>query len=481
MPGRNDKTTVALASVGAAVGLTSMKVIVALVTGSLGILAEAAHSGLDLVAALMTLIAIRYAARPPDATHHYGHGKMENLSAFLEAGLLLLTALWVIYEAVRRLAFHEGQIAVSFWAFAVMAISIIVDFSRSRVLLRVARQVGSQALEADALHFSTDIWSSGVVIAGLAVVGLSRHFGWPGWLAQADAVAALGVSGIVLWVSANLARQTIDALLDRAPDEVSGLVRQQVAAVAEVLDVRRTRLRRAGNKFFADLVIAAPRTLTFEQTHTLTEAAEAATRSAIRQSAPQADVDVVVHIEPTIAPSETVRDRIHYLAEEHNVHAHDIHVREVNGSFEAVFDLEVGPHLDLRAADAIAARLEADLLAADPRLSRVVMHLEAPEIEIQPQEDVTDQHAMLLDRVRNAAQAAAGDGQIGAIRIFAPLEPHPAATWDVELWMTFAGQVSLEDAHTRAEAVKRQLRQMLPQLATVTVRTAPADVLNARG
>src|SRR5438128_2323416 len=207
-----EKTVVALSSVLAAIGLTSMKLIVGLLTGSLGILAEAAHSGLDLVAALLTFFAVRVADRPADATHHYGHGKVENLSAFIEAGLLLLTAVWVIYEAIRRLLFHEGHVDPSIWAFIVMAISIIVDFTRSRALLRVARRLGSQALEADALHFSTDIWSSAIVIVGLLVVYLTTLFHLPAWLNLADALAALGVSVIVIWLSLRLAKATIGLL-----------------------------------------------------------------------------------------------------------------------------------------------------------------------------------------------------------------------------------------------------------------------------
>ena len=215
-----EKMVVALSSVVAAIGLTSMKLVVGLLTGSLGILAEAAHSGLDMVAALMTLFAVRFASRPADASHHYGHGKVENVSAFLEAGLLILTAIWIIYEAIRRLLFHDSHVEITIWAFVVMFVSIAVDATRSRVLLQAARRTGSQALEADALHFSTDIWSSSVVIAGLLVVWLTERFSLPGWLGQADAIAALGVSGIVIWVSARLAKETIDALLDRAPETV---------------------------------------------------------------------------------------------------------------------------------------------------------------------------------------------------------------------------------------------------------------------
>src|SRR5947208_624548 len=176
-----EKTMVALSSVGAAIGLTSLKLIIGLLIGSLGILAEAAHSGLDLVAALMTFLAVRVADRPADATHNYGHGKVENLSAFLEVALLLLTAIWIIYEAIQRLLHQDIHVDISIWAFMVMLISIAVDFTRSRALLRVARKLGSQALEADALHFSTDIWSSIVVVLGLLVVYLSQRFPLPSW------------------------------------------------------------------------------------------------------------------------------------------------------------------------------------------------------------------------------------------------------------------------------------------------------------
>ncbi len=334
-----EKTIVALSSVGAAIGLTALKIVVGLLSGSLGILAEAAHSGLDLVAALMTFFAVRVADRPADATHHYGHAKVENLSAFIEAALLLLTALWVIYEAIQRLLFHNGEVEASLWAFLVMVVSILVDFTRSRALLRVARRLGSQALEADALHFSTDIWSSLVVIAGLLIVLLADLLHLPAWVRQADAVAALGVSGIVIWVSLRLARETVDALLDRAPEEYVQQVQTAIEQVQGVSEVRRVRVRRAGNKLFADVVIAASRTFTFEQIHELTERVEEAAMEGVRARSPQAEIDVVVHVEPVASPEETVRDQIHYLAEQQGIHVHDIRVREVSGKLEADFDV----------------------------------------------------------------------------------------------------------------------------------------------
>jgi cation diffusion facilitator family transporter len=479
-----EKTLVALSSVGAAIGLTSLKIIVALLTGSLGILAEAAHSGLDLVAALMTFFAVRVADRPADASHNYGHGKVENLSAFLEAGLLLLTAVWVIYEAIRRLLFHEGHIDASIWAFLVMFVSIGVDFIRSRALLRVARKLGSQALEADALHFSTDIWSSSVVIAGLFVVFLTTHFHLPTWLGQADAVAALGVSGIVIWVSLQLLRETIDALLDRAPEELAAQIQTSIDHVENVNQVRRVRTRRAGNKLFADVIIAAPRTLTFEQTHELTERVEQVATDAVRTKSPQAEIDVVVHVEPTASPQETITDQIHYLAESEGVHAHDIHVREVGGRLEADFDLEVQSDMDLSEAHAVATRLEQAILQSNKHLHRVTTHLEAPNNAVVRRQDVTQYYSDMAANICRIADRTAGSGSTHDVHLYRsrPLtaesgeqQDKQQTELDLVLHTTFDPHIPLSQAHISAEEIQRALRQEYPNLGSVVIHTEPPE------
>src|SRR5580704_6699832 len=208
---RREKKAVALNSILAAVAVTAMKVIVGIATGSLGILSEAAHSGLDLVAAAVTYFSVRVSDKPADAEHQYGHGKIESFSAFVETGLLLLTCVWIVYEAGKRLFFHSVEIEPTVWAFAVMGASIVVDFWRSRRLVRIADKYDSQALHADALHFSTDIWSSATVILGLVLVLFGRKYSVP-WLTKADPIAALVVACIVVYVSSRLARQTVDAL-----------------------------------------------------------------------------------------------------------------------------------------------------------------------------------------------------------------------------------------------------------------------------
>lgn len=478
-----EKAAVALASVGAAIFLTLLKLVVGLLSGSLGILAEAAHSGLDLVAALMTLFAVRVADRPADITHTYGHAKVENLSALAEAGLLLLTAAWVIYEALRRLLTGEGHLDVTIWAFAVMVVSIAVDVTRSRAMLRVARQLGSQALEADALHFGTDIWSSAVVIFGLAVVAASRHFGWPSWLQRADAVAALGVSLIVATVSLRLARGTLDALLDTTPVAALEQIQRRVTELPGVQELARVRVRRAGNKVFADVVIGAPRTTTFEQTHALTELVEEEACAAVDRLYPHSDVDVVVHVEPMESPSETVADQIHMLAERQGVHAHDIRVRQVGDRLEADFDVEVRPEMSLAEAHAAATRLEEAVLAGNYRLARVTTHLEAPAEAAVARQEVTDRYPALVARVRAIADEIAGPGSAHEVHLYRPTEGADGATTsgtggaeeplDLMLHLSFPAAMPIAEAHVRAEAIERALRQAFPALESVVLHTEP--------
>jgi cation diffusion facilitator family transporter len=290
--GDREKQSAALRSLLTAVGLTGIKTVVGLLTGSLGILAEAAHSGLDLVAAIMTFLAVRISGKPPDTDHLYGHGKVENLSALFETVLLLFTCVWIVWEAIHRLLYHRGGIEVTVWSFAVMLTSVAADASRSRMLSRAAKKYNSQALEADALHFQTDVWSSAVVIAGLIAVKTADWFPRLGWLRGGDAVAALGVSVLIVWVSVRLGRRTVDALLDSAPAGMEQKIAVAAKGVEGVRDCHNVRLRASGPKMFIDLHVLVDGGQTLAQAHDLTERIEAA----IQEIAPQADV--TVHPEP---------------------------------------------------------------------------------------------------------------------------------------------------------------------------------------
>lgn len=287
-----EKRGAAGSSVLAAVGLTSFKIVVGLTTGSLGILAEAAHSALDLIAALMTWMAVRISGKPADRDHPYGHGKVENLSALGETVLLLITCVWIIYGAVDRLIEHKIEIEVTVWSFAVMITSVVVDISRSRMLYRAARKFNSQALEADALHFSTDIWSSAVVILGLISVKLSEWVAGWGGLRYADAVAAIIVAVIVVQVSIKLGLRTTAALLDTAPAGLEETITAAVRSLPGVNDCHNVRLRYSGPKLFVDIHILVDGNQTLRAAHDLTEEIE----RAIQKVVP--DADVTVHPEP---------------------------------------------------------------------------------------------------------------------------------------------------------------------------------------
>lgn len=297
----HEKSAAALNSVAAAVFLTGIKVVVGLCSGSIGILAEAAHSGLDFIAALVTYIAVRTAGRPADAEHLYGHGKIENLSAMVETLLLLATCGWIIHEALQRLLSNSVQVEASVWAFGVMAVSILVDLSRSRMLKRVAVKHRSQALEADALHFSTDVWSSAVVIIGLIGVRVAAAVPALGFLVKADAVAALVVAAIVVFVSLQLGLRTVQALLDAAPGGMAEKVKTAVETIDGVHDCHGIRIRYSGPQYFVDLHVLLDGSQTLEAAHDLTDRIEQQVRSLLP------DADVTVHAEPWKPPSQPVQ------------------------------------------------------------------------------------------------------------------------------------------------------------------------------
>src|SRR6266403_5272014 len=233
-----EKKRAALLSVGSAILLVALKSFLVLRTGSLGVLSEALHSSLDLIAAIVTFLSVRVSDLPADERHPYGHGKFENFSAFVETGLLLLTALYIIYEAFSRLFFRSVHIAPSITAMVILFCALGVDLTRARALSRVAKKFSSEALEADALHFSTDVWSTIVVIIGVGLVWAGETWNMP-YLIYADALAALAVAGVILWVGSQLGRRTVDALLDAAPEGLQQEIARAIGNIEGVLHVER--------------------------------------------------------------------------------------------------------------------------------------------------------------------------------------------------------------------------------------------------
>jgi cation diffusion facilitator family transporter len=384
---RAEKRTVAGNSVLAAVVITVLKIVVGIATGSLGILSEAAHSGLDLIAAVVTFFSVRVSDKPADADHQYGHGKVENFSAFIETGLLLLTCVWIISEAIKRLFFRNVEIEPSVAAFVVMFISIGIDLWRSRALGRIALKYDSQALEADALHFSTDVWSSSVVILGLALVSAGEH--WKvAWLRDADPVAALMVAGIVVYVSSRLARRTVDALLDAAPPGVRSKIISAVGKVDGVLEVDRARIRRAGNRYFVELSIGLARNVTFQHSGTVSESVTRAVQEVLP------DADVTVRPVPRAHRRENIFDRIRAVATRHNLNVHDVSVQDLKGSLHVEQHLELNEQLSLKDAHDRVTALETEMREDIPEISTILTHIESEPATIEAGDEITRDTAL---------------------------------------------------------------------------------------
>lgn len=467
----NEKNFAAASSVAAAVFLTLTKLLVGVMTGSLGILAEAAHSGLDLAAALITLFAVRVSDRPADESHPYGHAKVENLSALAETALLFLTCAWIIYEAYDRLFVNPKQVDPSLWAFLVMGVSIVVDTSRSRLLSRVAKKYKSQALEADALHFSTDIWSSMVVIGGLALVKLGEWTGQKEVLTRADAFAALIVAVIVILVSGKLGKRAVDVLVDRAPYGAAEQITVAARNVPLVRGVDNVRVRSVGNRNFVDLNVLVPRYLSFEESHTVSDRVE----EAVRLISPNADI--VVHSVP-VSENEGVLERIQSVAARGHFSVHNITTHWTNRGMWIDLDLEVEPELSLERAHSHATELENQLrqefsekseLPEFGGIGDINVHIEPRPVELVQGTELSRADARhFANEIKTISQSL----------------PHVLGTSDIQLqrldgkvYLSFHlqldGDSPISEVHGLAEEIENRLRRGFPQLGRVVIHAEP--------
>ncbi len=457
---QRDKKLVALNSVVAAVAITVLKATVGLATGSLGILSEAAHSGLDLVAAAITYFSVRVSDKPADAEHQYGHGKVESFSAFLETGLLMLTCVWIVYEAVKRLFFRSVEIEPTVWAFAVMGISIVVDIWRSRRLKRIAEKYDSQALQADALHFSTDVWSSAVVVLGLLLVLLGRHYSVP-WLMKADPVAALVVACLVVYVSSRLARQTVDALLDAAPTGIRSQIISEVYRVDGVLGVDRVRIRRAGSRYFADVLVAMSRNVTFQKSEQV--ANEVAAR--IRKLLP--DSDVVVNAVARAGRQESLFDRIRAVATRNNLNVHDISVQDVAGALHVEQHVELDERLSLKEAHDRVTRLEAEMKQEVGEISSILTHIESEPATIETSDGLLS--APGFERRLEAVTQAFPE----IVDMHDLVFKQVGGRLYLSLHITMQDDLPLARVHDIQTAVEGRFRQEVPELFRVLIHPEP--------
>lgn len=450
-----EKTKAAVTSVIAAVFLTAFKLIVGILSGSLGILSEAAHSGFDLLAAATTMFAVRASDRPADVAHHYGHGKFENISALVETSLLLLTCFVIGREAIERLFFKRVQIDVTLWTFVVMLTSILVDFTRSRVLFRAAKKFNSQALEADALHFSTDILSSGVVILGL----IGARFGFE----FADPVASLGVAVIVAYIGIRLGKRTVDVLVDRSPEpSVVADIRAAALSVLEVEEVKKLRVRVSGGKYFVDMTVGLPRLLPFENAHSVVDIIEDKIRNV------RSGIDVIVHAEPVATGKETIIDKIKLASERIEENVHEIEVFSTNGGL--VVDL----HMEVNDAETIeSAHRKADLLEHSIReqvdgVNHVFIHIDKPSLGLKKATTPDFRSSNLPERLLEYVGRKKGVVNCGNLN-FAESESGIRAAMVCQ----FDESLSLEDTVKMVNEMELDIVKRFPMLSKVVIHQEP--------
>jgi cation diffusion facilitator family transporter len=465
------KRSAALTSAAAALGITLLKLLTGMLTGSLGMLSEAAHSGIDLIAALLTLTSVRVSDRPPDEEHAFGHGKVENLSAVVETVLMVGSCAWIATEAVLRIL-HPSRLTLrwSVWPIVVLLLSIAVDSARSIALHRVALRHRSEALEADAVHFGTDIWSSAAVI-----VGLLASYAGQRWrvhaLEYADPLAALIVAAIILRVTWTLARKTVDSLLDATPPEVRDQIHnelpRELQAIPGVSSVQRLRVRRSGSNYFVDLTLGLPRVLSFQRSEQVTLTAT----EAVQRRLPGADV--TVKTVPIATSSESPFDRVRAVAARSNLTVHDVTLQQYDGALHLEQHLEVPETMPLRRAHEIATQLEADIRREVPRIATMLTHIEGePEIIA---------HAAQVDATSNLARqlrsTASDFPEIIDIHEIVVTRGHSGAanTIQVKCHCTLPDDLPMSRVHAIITGFENEFRRRHPQAERVLIHPEPAS------
>ena len=384
----------------AAGAMTLLKLAAGLFSGSLGVLSDAAHSALDLAGATLTFFSVQVSDKPADEDHTYGHGKYENLSAFVESGLMAISCAWIIWEAMQRMIRQTMELRHSLWPALVLLLSIAVDYWRSRRLREVAERTGSAALATDAFHFSSDIWSTVAVLAGLAAAWAGYQF-HIGWLRYADPCAAVLVSLMILRLTFRLSRETVAVLVDEVPGEIRSRILREVEQVEGVLAVEQARVRRAGTAYFADLTVALPRRDTFEHTGELVRAVTQAVQRVIPES------DVVVHTVPRPTTGhdlrESIFDRVRAVAARNNVSVHDLSVQSHQGRLRVELHVELDETLPLKQAHSFVSSMEAEILHDAPEIDSILTHIESEPATIEEPEVVAEAERRIGQALRKVA------------------------------------------------------------------------------
>ncbi len=456
------KAFVALTSVAASGTMTVAKLVVGLLTGSLGILSEAIHSLLDLASAIMTYFAVRISDQPADEHHHYGHGKVEALSALFATLLLVLTSFWIIWESIHRLLANSIEVEATWYAVVLVLVVIGVDISRSRALMKVAKETGSQALEADAMHYMSDILSSAAVLIGLGLV----WFGWP----RGDAVAALFVAVVVLAAAWHLGKSAVEVLIDTAPEGIAERVAAVVKEFDSIISVKYVRVRPAGPVIFAEILIRVSRTLSLENVQRLRDSISVR----LREEMPT--IDVRVDAEPIVLDDESVNETVRAVAAARNLSVHDIDLRQASGRKYLSFDVELDEDLPIREAHDIATALEQDLIRDLGHDVEVTTHIDPRRTQVSAGRNLSeDEAAPIAGAITNIASTIVHARNIHHVRV--------AANDDglhIAFHCTFDPDLPLRDAHHGAALLEQAVLRGVAGTVRVVVHAEPTEHFEER-
>jgi cation diffusion facilitator family transporter len=456
-----EKRRVARYSMLAAAVMTLLKLAAGLLSGSLGVISDSAHSGLDLAGAALTYFSVRVSDKPADEGHTYGHAKFENLSAFTEVLLMVASSVWIIWEAIARILHHSVAVTHFAMPVAVLFSSIAVDFWRSRKLREVAGRTGSPALATDAFHFSSDIWASVAVLAGLAANFIGTRFSIP-VLRYADPVAALLISLMILRLTIRIGHEAVSALLDEVPVETRRRILGEVERVPGVLAVEQARVRRAGAGYFADVTLALPRRYTFEHTGELVRAAT----EAVQRVLPEADV--VIHTVPREARAENIFDRVRAVAARHNIGVHDLGVQSHHGRLRVVQHVELDENMPLSQAHGFVTALEAEILREVPEVDSVLTHIESEPATIELPEEIIEDDRRIEQCLREAATHFPEISDVHEIQI-----TRTGDHIDLSCHCSLPDDLTMQRVHVAITALEDRFKLACPEMNRVIIHPEP--------
>ncbi|MGB9696665.1 MAG: cation diffusion facilitator family transporter [Ignavibacteria bacterium] len=454
------KLKVARNSLYAAFVIVTLKAVASYLSGSLAVLSELFHSATDLLACVATLVSINISAKPPDRQHQYGHQKIESLSALFQVLILILMCGYLIYEAIMRIIEHK-PVQIDIFTFSVIIICIGIDFSRSRTLRKIARETNSQALEADSLHFSSDILSSIVVLISMLLTyfNVSR---------LADPVSAVLVSLVIIYTTVNLSRRAFDSLMDKVPDGIYEKIKSSVYEIKGVENIKNLRVRNSGSTTFVDMTIEVPRTKSFSEVHDVMTAVERRIKSNLPDS------DIVVHSEPVESKNETINDKIQMIVKESGFTCHDVYTHKINDSIFAELHIDLPEFTDLKTAHDVIDILEKQIKEKIPFITDVKIHIDEPEGITFETEDVTKNYPSLVNAIKTIL-----DNEQNVIRYDDLKVISANGKIRISLICYFEKDSSMETVHDIVTLLENKiylhLKEKYPDLTYVIIHAEPSE------